>query len=651
MLKRIRRLWQLIEGQRLRYAAAIVAMVLVIVTGYLVPLIGAPTLDFVLRGAQEVRAQAAQGDGATAEETSAPAANAPTTTAPARPGNPLLRPMVELMGGADFLRDHLWLPALIMLVFGTMSGTLMYLRNRWSAVAAESIARGLRDRLYGHLQRLPCSYFDQADTGDLVQRCTSDVETIRQFLDSQVMMISRSTVMLLVAAPVLVALDVRLALVSMIVIPVIVGYSIIFFLRARAAFKLQDEAEGDMTSRIQENLTGIRVVRAFARHDFECRKFAQKNAAYRDRGYRLVKLMALFYPTSDFLCMAQMCLVLVVGGHYLAAGEIGVGTFFAVNFLVMNLLWPVRQMGQTLAEIGKAFVAMDRQWDILGEGEEETVSATATTQGPYGPRHHGEETPERRVSGQIVFDRLSFAHGETSVLREVTFTVLAGQTVAILGPSGSGKSTLVNLLLRFYDYQGGSILIDGRELRQMDRRYVRGQIGVVMQEPFLYSRSLRENIRLGHTAAGDGAVEQAATAACVHETIAGFDGGYEALVGERGVTLSGGQRQRVALARAILKVPPILILDDALSAVDTRTESLILEALRQRQGRHTTLVIAHRLSTLMRADRIIVLEAGRVVQSGTHQELVSAEGLYRRLWQIQSSLEEDLQRDLDAAGA
>lgn len=639
MLARFRQFWQLLEGQRLRYAAAMVALVLVVITGYLVPLVGAPTIDFVFRSkgneAADAEGPATDAAGHAQSEAAAQARNEPS-----KPDNPLhraiLSPMIRWMGGPETLRNNLWIPALVMAALAIASGVFMYLRNRWAAVAAESIARRLRDRLYGHLQNLPCSYFDTAETGDLVQRCTSDVETIRAFLANEVVSIGRSLVMLLAAAPILLLLNVRLALISMAVIPVILVYSMVFFLKARAAFKLQDEAEGHMTSCLQENLTGIRVVRAFARQEFECGKFAGRNAAYRDRGFHLAKIMARFYPTSDALCMTQMAIVLFSGGYFIQQGWISVGTFFAVSYMVGNLLWPVRQMGRTLAEAGKAMVSMDRHRAILGQREEESVPEVA-----------GE--PEVDFSGALVFDGLSFAHGEVPVLRDVSFRVEPGQTVAILGPSGSGKTTLVNLLLRFYDYRQGSIRIDGRELLSLDRKRVRSQIGVVMQEPFLYSRTLRENIRFGRSSAPDEQVESAASVAGIHSTIVGFEEGYGAMVGERGVRLSGGQRQRVALARAVVREPPILILDDALSAVDTRTESLILEALRRRHGRHSTLVIAHRLSTLMRADRIIVLEGGRVVQSGTHEELVGVEGLYRRLWRIQSSLEEDLQKDLAAA--
>jgi ATP-binding cassette subfamily B protein len=299
--------------------------------------------------------------------------------------------------------------------------------------------------------------------------------------------------------------------------------------------------------------------------------------------------------------------------------------------LVNQFLWPVRHMGRMLAETGKATVAIGRINEILQAKPEADEGAI---------------DPPGRAEGRIEVRNLSFGHGDAHVLRDVSFSVEPGSTLAILGASGSGKSTIVNLLLRLYDYDSGQILLDGREIRNMPRKSVRSQMGAVLQEPFLFSRSIRENIKLGRGSASDEEMIQAAAAACVRENIEQFDQGYDTLVGERGVTLSGGQRQRVAIARALVKDPPILILDDALSAVDTRTETMILDALRSRHGRHTTIVIAHRLSTLTEADEILVLDHGRIIQRGTHERLVEVEGLYRRLWRIQSSLADDLRREL-----
>jgi ATP-binding cassette subfamily B protein len=281
-------------------------------------------------------------------------------------------------------------------------------------------------------------------------------------------------------------------------------------------------------------------------------------------------------------------------------------------------------------------VALSRIQEILAEPEESNPEKSATGLPP-------------RAKGEIVFRDLSFSHGAKQILHGIDLKINAGETIAFLGPSGSGKTTLVNLLLRFYDYEHGSITLDGHELKDLDRKYTRSQFGVVMQEPFLYSKTLRDNIKLARHSAADTEAIEAATMAAIHESIETFEKKYDTLVGERGVTLSGGQRQRVALARALLKEAPILILDDALSAVDTRTEVMILDALKRRRGKETTLVIAHRLSTLMHADKIVVLDHGRIAQMGRHEQLVNEDGLYKRLWQIQGALEDDLTRDMNAA--
>ncbi len=527
------------------------------------------------------------------------------------------------------------------------------------------MARRMRDRLYDHLQHLPCTYHDKVETGDLVQRCTSDVETVRSFLSMQIVEIARAVIMLIVVIPIMCWLSGRMTLVALSVIPVICLFSAIFFARVKYAFKLSDEAEGAMTTVLQENLTGIRVVRAFARQDFECDKFAGRNAAYRDRTFELIRLMAWYWSSGDFLCHLQNGLVLIVGGMWLAGGKLSVGTLFAFMAYVNMLLWPIRQMGRILSDLGKTLVSLQRIHEILQQPREVLLQVApaghADDNGHLAAAHegdghisadgHAQAADPDRLAGHIVVKDLSFGYGEKPVLDGISFEVKPGSTLAFLGPSGCGKSTLMHLLLRLYDYSHGSITLDGREIRDLDRKALRRQIGSVMQEPFLYSKSLRDNIRMGVPHAADEAITRAAQAACIHDSIEQFEGKYDTLVGERGVTLSGGQRQRVALARAILKDPPILILDDALSAVDTRTESLILEALRRRHGRHTTLVIAHRLSTLMQADSILVLERGRIVQSGTHAGLLAQEGLYQRLWKIQTSLEEDLDKDLQTVSS
>ena len=599
-------IWQLSDGERLRYGAAIAAMVVASCFLYLVPLVPAMVLDGVLAAD--------------------PAA-----------ASPFVLRALKWSGGADFLGANLWLSAVVIVVLTMLAGVFTYLRGRWSALASEQITRRVRARLYDQLQHLPCSFYDEARTGDLIQRCTSDVDTLRQFLASQVVEIGRASMMLVIPLPLMFAIDARMTLVSLVLVLPIVGFSVTFFRRVRKRFLAVDEAEGLMTSTLQENLTGIRIVRVFARQDYEIEKFAARNREHRDLDYGLYRLLAGFWSASDVLCMGQVAVVILTGAVRLASGSMGLGAFFFFLMVVNMFIWPVRMMGRILTELGKATVAIGRINEILGHPREKDPVESV--------RPSTVQTP-----GQIVFRNVTYSHDSgIAALSAVSFQTAAGSTLALLGPSGSGKSTIVNLLLRFYDPDEGTIEIDGQDITAMDRKDVRAQISAVMQEPFLFSKTLRENIRLGRTTATKEEVADAALTACVHDTIVGFDKGYETLVGERGVTLSGGQRQRVALARALVREPVLLILDDALSAVDTETEALILEALDKRRGRQTTIVIAHRLSTLMNADHILVLDQGRVIQQGDHSTLVAGPGMYRRIWEIQNALEDELQRDVDAA--
>lgn len=600
----LRTLWRLSAGQRLRYGAATAALVVASCFLYLAPLVPQVVLDGVI--------------------TDRPRAASASTTW-----------LVGLLGGRTFLAGNLWLPCLLVAGLTGLAGVFTYLRRRWSAQASEGIVRRVRDTVYDHLQRLPCTYFDGAETGDLIQRCTSDVETLRVFLSTQVVEIGRALVMLLIPIPLMLAIDAGMTLVSLTLIPGIFLFSLVFFRKVKATFLDTDEAEGRMTATIQENLTGIRVVRAFARQDHEQTRFGERNGAHRDLHYKLYKLLAGFWSASDMLCFLQKAIVVGAGIYWLAQGTLLVGAFFYFLTAVGMFMWPVRHMGRILTDLGKAVVALGRLEEVLEQAQESADEEPA------------EVTPLR---GDIAFENVSFAHAAAPVLNDVSFSVQAGETLAILGPSGSGKTTIVNLLLRLYEYQTGSITVDGRELAEIPRGQMRANTAVVMQEPFLYSKRLGENVSLGRPEASQQEIVEATSAACVHGSILEFEDGYETLVGERGVTLSGGQRQRIALARALLQQPAILILDDALSAVDTRTEANILKALEERHGRHTTIVIAHRLSALKHADRILVLEEGRVVQSGTHRSLLAEEGLYQRLWDIQTATPAKAETLRDRAG-
>jgi ATP-binding cassette subfamily B protein len=605
MTSKVKTLWRLLGGQRVRYGLAVAATLAASGFRYLEPLILWGMIDNVL------------GD---------------------RPVPRWFTGVWQGVGGREFFRDHFWIAPLAIVVVAVVGGLFAFFQGIWAAAATERTTRKLRDRLYDHLQRLPTKFFDGRETGDLVQRCTSDVETVKTFLGRHVVEMARAITLLSSAIPVLLILDWRMGLLSLAVAPVLIVTSTWFFINVRKAFQNMDEAEGKMTATLQENISGIRVVRAFARQEHETAKFSEHNRAYRDRWFHLTKVMSWFWPGTDFLCIFQNGVINLVGGWFVVEGWMTIGKllfFFSVTNMVM---WPIRQSGRMLSELGKALVSIGRIGEILDAPEEQDVAEAAS--------FVEAETPAR---GEIDIENLSFTHREdVDVLHDVTLRIAAGETLAIVGPSGAGKSTIIKLLLRLYDYEQGSIRLDGREISQLPRRHVREQFGTVLQEPFLYSRSLRDNIKLGRGSAVDEQMVEAANAAQIHESIARFEQGYDTLVGEKGVTLSGGQRQRVAIARALLKDPPVLLLDDALSAVDTETESMILSALRDRHNRKTTIVIAHRLTTLMQADRIIVLDEGRIVQCGTHEELSRREGMYARLWKIQAMLEDDLRQTIGA---
>ncbi len=532
---------------------------------------------------------------------------------------------VELFGGREHVRTHLWQPAALFVGITAAAGVFTWLRGRLAARASEDAIAELRRRLYDRLHHLPLAYYDRAETGDLVQRCTSDVDKVRTFLESQLPEIVHAWVMLIVALPVMAILDVRTTLVALALVPLVLGFSAGFFRRARERFADVDVAEGRLTAALQENLTGIRVVRAFARQRFEALRFARVNDGQRRATARLFDGLAWYWSSSDLLVLTQRGVLLAYGATRVAEGTLQVGALLYFITAAGMFIYPLRMMGRILADLGKTQVAIERLAAVLDEPVEGHADPV--------------DEPRDRARGAIELTSLRFAHADgPPAVDSVSLEIPAGSSVAIVGASGAGKSTLVDLLLRLRDPQSGTIRIDGVDITRLPRKQVRRWVASVLQEPFLYSRSVADNLRFGRADADDGALEAAARVAAVHEAVAAMADGYATLVGERGVTLSGGQRQRLALARALLTEAPVLILDDALSAVDTQTEAAILDALAARRGRCTTLLIAHRLTTVALADRIVVLDRGRVVEQGSHAELLARGGVYARAWALQTEL-------------
>lgn len=532
--------------------------------------------------------------------------------------------LIERMGGISSIAKNIWICSVSVIVLIAIQGVFSYLRGSWSAIASENIAKSLKDKLYVHLQKLPYEYHVKAQTGDLVQRCTSDVNTVRLFLANQIIEFARSLFMVIFAIYVLIGLNRKLTAVAMATIPVLFITSYVFFIKIRKQFQLVDEKEGELSAVLQESLSGIRVVRAFGRQKFETEKFEKRNIEFRDRNIHLCKLLAYFWGVSDIISLSQVGMVLIIGTVMAVNGEISLGTLLVFTTYESMLVWPVRNMGRVLGDMGKMQVSLGRINEILDTPPEEDT---------------GTEEPPLR--GEIVFENVYFEYeNQTPVLNGLSLCIAPGETVAVLGPTGAGKSTILHLLLRLYDYSGGSIKINGTELSAIKKSWLRRNIGMVLQEPFLFSKTIMNNIKMAKSMVYDDEVYAAARVASVHDVIEGFEDGYATLVGERGATLSGGQKQRVAIARTLVKNSHILIFDDSLSAVDTETDTQIRTALRERSADVTTFIISQRITTLMEADRIFVIENGKISDVGTHDELLTRDGLYSRIWNIQATLED-----------
>ncbi len=589
-------MWELVRANIWPFLGAMVSTIMIVLIGFMTPILLAETIDSVLG------------------------------TAPSTLPAWLLQP-IEALGGREFLRQNLWVLGAVLVGLNLINGVFTFFKGRLSAVASENIALTLRESLYSHLQHLPFSYHVHAATGDLIQRCTSDVETIRRFLSVQVMEVVNTVLLVTISLIILIGKNVTITLYSMILVPALFAFATWFFNRVHKGFRVMDEAEGKMSAVLQENLTGVRVVRAFGQQQREVDKFDEANSDFRNKARHLNDLLAIYWGGGDALSMLQAMITLLICVVYASRGEITVGALIIFTTYVSQLLFPIRQLGRTLSDAGKSLISMERIQDILSS--------------PAEPEEPNALKPD--LHGDIVFDHVSFAYdNDEPILKDVSFTIPAGKTVAVLGGTGSGKSTLMYLLQRLYEPTSGTISIGGVPLNKIDREYLRSHVGLILQEPFLYSKSIRDNVGIALNHPDMERIVDAAQIACAEGFITKADQSWDTLVGERGVTLSGGQKQRVAIARTLLKDNHVLIFDDSLSAVDTETDAQIRSALHDRAKDTTTLIISHRITTLSQADFILVLEDGRVADQGTHAELCSRPGLYQRINNIQNVLEDEL---------
>lgn len=522
----------------------------------------------------------------------------------------------------------LTIAALAVILLAAINIAANYYSKVFAAKGSESFVKGMRDQLYDHIQKLPYSWHVKNQTGDIIQRCTSDVDVVRNFVTNQLMEVFRIIFLIVFYMVIMFSMNVKISLIAVSFFPIVILYSGYFFSKIAQHFQEADEAEGILSSVVQENLTGVRVVRAFGRESFERKRFDEKNERFAGLWIYLGKFLSLYWSIGDLITGIQILTVICMGVLFTVDGNLTVGEFIAFVSYNSSMAWPVRSLGRIISEMSKAGVSIDRIAYILDEKEEDDRPGVT----------------KPAINKDIVFDKVNFKYEEgAAVLKDVSFTVPAGKTFAILGNTGSGKSTLVHLLNRLYDLPDGcgKITIGGVDIRDIDRQYLRSQIGMVLQEPFLYSGSIKENVGITKESSAFDDIREACEIACVDSAIDSFTDGYETIVGERGVTLSGGQKQRVAIARMLVEYTPVMIFDDSLSAVDAQTDAMIREALKKRMAGTTVILIAHRITTLMQADCIMVLEDGAVAEMGSHEQLMEHHGIYRRIYDIQMNTQLD----------
>ena len=546
---------------------------------------------------------------------------------------------------AVYLNSHLWILALMIVGVAIASGIFTYISRTNTARAGENFAKNLRDTLFIHVQKLPMKWHDRNQTGDIIQRCTSDVEVIRGFVVTQLLEVFRTAFLVITSFVMMFSMNAKLSCIVILFVPVVVVYSTVFYRLIAKRFTTADEAEGELSTVVQENATGVRVVRAFGREQFEMERFDKKNNAFARLWIRLGTLSGLYWGIGDLITGLQVIAVIIFGVVEAVNGSISVGEFVAFAAYNSTLVWPIRGLGRILSDMSKAGVSFERV-DYIIRSQEEDYGKADEKADVNANKKTGKKSEDSGGKYDISFQHVSFGYEEgKDVLRDISFTVPEGSTFGILGGTGSGKSTVIQLLSRLYELEEnrGSICIGGRAVKDIPIEELRRNIGMVLQEPFLYSRTIRENIAASVPDASLEEIRYAAQIACIDDAIMSFPDGYDTLVGERGVTLSGGQKQRIAIARMLLRKAPIMVFDDSLSAVDSQTDYRIRCALKEHMREATVILISHRVTSLMGADEILVLNQGKIEERGTHGELIRRNGIYRRIYEIQMSRDD---RDL-----
>lgn len=533
--------------------------------------------------------------------------------------------IADKIGGRTYVMSHLWVIAIAVVAIGVLSALSRYFFRLFNSMGGENLAKRMRDTLFEHIMKLPYKWQDVNKTGDIIQRCTSDVDMIRNFVQEQLVNLFRMVAMIVLALYFMLKIHVLLTFSALFFILIVVVYSFVFHDKVGEKFEKVDAEEGRLSATAQENLAGVRVVRAFGREQYERERFEKKNEIYINHWIQMMSVLATFWTISDFVKNAQMVTVLSLGAFFTVRGQMSAGQY--VSFIAYNLLivQPIVELGRVISEMSKAGVSIDRIKYIV-DSEIEIDDEDAVDFPGYG---------------DIDINNVSFAYDEVNVLDNVSMTIKKGQTVGILGGTGSGKSSLMQLLDGLYELNDGCITINGVDIKKIKKHELRKHIGYVLQEPYLFSRSIKDNITIASENADDNDLEEAVNISCLKPAISKFKEGYKTFVGERGVTLSGGQKQRAAIAQMMIRKPEIMIFDDSLSAVDAKTDAIIRRGLKEAGKDSTVLIVSHRITTIMSADVIYVFDKGKVVESGTHEQLVSMNGIYSNIFNLQRSVQED----------
>lgn len=588
MLKEIRLFWKILKNNRLTYFLSMISTIFIQIFSGLTPIVIMITVDSII-GNKEYKYD-------------------------------ILEKAVNLIGGRDFLRENIYILAFVIVILTGISCIFIFLRNYYSNVACENLIYNLKEKMYHKFLNLDMRCLNEYSTGDLIQRSSSDIETVRKLFSAQLVNAFGSIATIALVIVVMSLINLKLATISIVLCIVIAILSSVFYKKIGEIFKKTDEAESELMVFIKEALFNIRVIKAFNREDYILKLFREKNEEFNITQNNFMKTFARFRAVNDFLTFLQLAIILVVGGYETITGRMNFGDLIAFVIYINMIIWPIRQMGQLLSDMARASVSISRIYEVLDLPEEDY---------DYGIR-------DVSFSEKIEFKNVSLKINDNTVLDNISFVLNSGESLGIIGSTGSGKSMIVYLLLGFFEATSGEILIDDINIKEINKRYIREKISAIMQDSELFNMSIFENVKIVNNDIDENSVFDVTKISSIHSEIMNFSSKYETIVVDNGVNLSGGQKQRISIARSLLKPFEVLILDDSLSAVDMNTDLKINNALKSMDRKFTSILISHRISTITNCDNIIVMDGGRIVENGKHNELIKKNGMYSKINEIQS---------------